>query len=65
MRELRILENVAFRRRAAFAVERVGLEKSAGQILVKLRPEVPVKRDQFGDRKTFFRIMNRAGEIVA
>ena len=30
----RILENIALRRGAAFAVERVSLEKSAGQSLV-------------------------------
>ena len=63
--EIGILEDVAFGRCAAFAIERVGLEKSAGQILVKLRTEMPVKGDQFADRKTFLGITNRAGKIVA
>src|SRR5205823_14499640 len=64
-RQRRIFENVAFDRRAAFAIERVGLEKRAGKSFVKFRPEVPVKRDQFGYGKTFFGMTNRRREIVA
>ena len=59
-----ILEDVAFRRRASFAVERVGFEKCAGQIFVKLRPEVPVKRDQLGNGETFLGIIRGRREIV-
>ena len=54
-----------FARSAAFAVERVGFEKSAGQPFVNPRTERPVIRDQLGDRKTFLRIMDRRREIVA
>ena len=60
-----ILEDVAFRRRAAFAVERVGFEKTAGQPFIYPRTERPVIRDQFRDGETFLRVMNRRREIVA
>ena len=53
VRQRWILEDVAFRRRAAFAVKRVGFEKSAGKSFVDARTETPVIRDQLGDGKTF------------
>ncbi len=63
--QCRIFENVAFRRRPVFAVERVSFKKSAGKSFIKFRAEVPVERDQFRDRETFFCIMDRWCEIVA
>src|SRR5262245_16742778 len=62
--ERRIFENVAFRGRAAFAVECVSLEKSAGQAFVKLRTEAPVERDQIRNWKPFLSVMNCRREIV-
>ena len=44
LRQRRILENVAFRRRAPFAVERVSFEKGARQILCKVRGPNASKR---------------------
>ncbi len=63
-RERRIFENVAFGRRAAFAVERVSFEKRARQTFVNARTERPIVRDQLRDRKTFLGITNRRREIV-
>src|SRR5947209_4024005 len=63
-RQRGIFEDVAFAGRAAFAVESVGLKKSAGQTLVELGTEMPVERDQLGNRKAFFRVMDRRRQIV-
>src|SRR4051794_8604320 len=63
--ERRILENVAFSRAASFTVERVGFEEAAGQTFVKLGTKMPVKRNQFGNRETFFRVLDRGRQIVA
>ena len=43
-REVRIFENIALGRSAAFAVERVSFEKRAGQSFVKPRTETPSNR---------------------
>src|SRR5437762_877235 len=64
-RQIRILEDVPFTRGASFAIKRIGFEKRSGQSFVETRTERPVIRDQVGDWKTFFRIANRRGEIVA
>ncbi len=61
-RQRRIFENVALRRRAS--VDRVGLGEAAGQTFVKLRSEMPVKRDQLGNRKTFLGVTDRRREII-
>ena len=59
-----VLENVAFRRRLPFAVERVGFEECAWKSFIEPRTECPIVRDQLSDWKTFFGITNRRGEIV-
>src|SRR5438874_13804054 len=55
-RQRGIFENVALRRSAALAVERVSFEKRAGQSLIQARPKRPVIGNQFRDWKTLFRI---------
>src|SRR6266404_543370 len=64
-RERRIFENVALRRSAALAVERVSFEKRAGQSFIQARPKRPIVRNQFRDWKTLLGISNRGREIVA
>src|SRR5947199_8215051 len=54
-----IPENVAFCRRAAFAVQGVGFQKCAGQSFVEAWAERPVVCNQIGDWKTFLGITNR------
>ena len=44
VRQRRILEDIALRRRAPFAVERVGFEKRAGQTLYKCADRNPSNR---------------------
>src|SRR5438132_12395729 len=63
-RESWIFENIALRRSATLAVERVRFKKRAGQSLVKPRAKRPVIRDHRGDRKPFFVITNREGKIT-
>src|SRR4029450_2628980 len=63
-RQIGVLEDVAFCRRASFAVERVRFQKRAGQSFVKTRTERPVVRSQFCDWKTFLGVANRRGEII-
>ena len=63
-REARILEDVAFRRCAPFAIECVRLHKCTGEPFINARTERPVVRDQLGDRETLFGITNCRGEIV-
>src|SRR5438046_2435659 len=63
VRERWIFENVTLRRCAAFAVEGVNFEESAGKIFMERNAAIPVESDQLRDRKSLFRIMNRAGEI--
>ncbi len=63
-RKRRIFEDIAFAWRMAFSVERVRFEKRAGKSFVESGAERPVIRDQVGDRKTFFGIMDRGREIV-
>ena len=41
----RVFENVAFRRRAAFAIKRVRFQKCAGQTFVETRPKRPIVSD--------------------
>ena len=65
LRERQILENVAFRRGATFAIKGVRFQKCAGQTLVETRPKRPIVSDQFCDRKTFLGITNCRGDIVA
>ena len=60
-----ILEDIAFRRCAAFAIQRVGFEKAAGETFVETRTERPIIGDEFGDRKTFLGITNGRREIIA
>src|SRR5438034_11152275 len=62
-REARILEDVAFRRCAAFAIEGVRLQECPGEPFINARTERPVVRDHLGDRETLFGITNCWGEI--
>src|SRR5206468_1018661 len=64
LRECRVFENVTFRWRPTFTIERIGFEKCAGRILIKFRPEMPVKGDQLGDRKTFVGVFRSRRQIV-
>src|SRR5438128_12473119 len=64
-REGWIFENIALRRSATLAVERVRFKKRAGQSLVKPRAKRQVIRDQLCDRKPFFGITNRGCKIIA
>ena len=59
MRQRRVLENVAFAGRTAFAIERVGFEKAAGKSFVKRDAARPIPGDQLRDREAFLRIFRR------
>jgi len=63
-RQRGIFENVALRRSAALAVERVSFEKGAGQSFIQARPERPVISNQFRDRKSLFGVPNRRRKII-
>ena len=60
-----IFEDVAFRRRAPFAVERISFEKTARHVFVERHAPSPVISDQLRDRKTFLGVTDRRREIVA
>src|SRR5207248_9424562 len=64
LRECRVFENFAFRRRPTFAIDGIRFEKSARRILVNFRRKVPVKGDQLGDRKTFVGVFRSRRQIV-
>src|SRR6476661_1296352 len=63
-RETKIFENIALRRGASLAVERVSFEKRAGQPFIQARPERPVISNQLRDRKSLFCVPNRRGKII-
>jgi hypothetical protein len=64
-REIRIFENIALRRSAALAVERVSFGKSAGQSFIQARAKRPIIGNQFRHRKTLVGISNRRRQIIA